>query len=135
MKEVKNSDRFQVPRLMPRDLADQLSLLIHLHKQKVAIERLPNSNLKKHLIDRICKLLETTTAYTKQSESQATAHHLETIRKLQCEVQRLQTSLASAEDQLAEAADKTRTLERGFGLCSLLFAFFIGYLLAWLLYG
>jgi Mg2+ and Co2+ transporter CorA len=135
MKEVKNLDRFQVPTLMPRDLADQLSLLIHLHKQKVAIERLPSCNLKKHLMDRICELLEATTTHEEQCGSQTTANHLETISKLQREVYQLQTSLASAEDQLAMATARPQAPARGFRFWPLFFAFIVGYLLAWLKFG
>jgi hypothetical protein len=120
---------------MPRDLADQLSLLIHLHKQKVAIERLPSCNLKKHLMDRICELLETAPAPEEQRESQATANHLETIGKLQHEVYKLQTNLASPEDQLALATAKAQASARRFRIWPLLFAFIVGYFLAWLKFG
>lgn len=135
MKEVKNSERFQVPKSMPGDLADHLSLLIHLHKQKVTIERLPNSNLKKHLTDRINELLDLTATQKEQRESQATSERLETIRRLQIEVDRLKTNLASAEDQLTKVTDKTSVSIQGFGFLSLFFALIIGYLLAWLRFG
>lgn len=135
MKEVKNSERFQVPKSMPDDLADQLSLLIHLHKQKVTIERLPNGDLKKHLIDRIDELLDTTATPKEQREFLATSQRLETIKRLQHEVNELKTNLASAEDQLAKATDKTQTSVEGFRFRSLLFALIIGYLLAWLSFG
>jgi ElaB/YqjD/DUF883 family membrane-anchored ribosome-binding protein len=135
MKEVKNLERFQVPKSMPGDLADQLSLLIHLHKQKVTIERLPSSNLKKHLIGRINELLDTTATPKEQREYQATLKRLETIQRLQNEVSELQTKLASAEDQIANATDNSLAPDRGFGFFSLLLALFVGYLLAWLSFG
>jgi predicted nucleic acid-binding Zn-ribbon protein len=135
MKGVKNSERFQVPKSMPGDLADQLSLLIHLHKQKVTIERLPSSNLKKHLIGRINELLDTTATPKEQREYQATLERLETIKRLQNEVTDLKTKLASAEDQIANATDNPPVLNQGFGFFSLLLASLVGYLLAWLSFG
>lgn len=135
MKEVKNSERFQVPKLMPNDLADQLSLLIHLHKQKVTIERLPGGNLKKHLIGRINELLDTTATLKEQRESQVALDRLETIQRLQTEVNKLRTSLASAEDQLAKATGRPPALVMGFRFRSLFFALLVGYFLAWLMFG
>jgi predicted nucleic acid-binding Zn-ribbon protein len=86
-------------------------------------------------MDRICELLETVATPEEQRESQATANHLETIGKLQHEVYKLQTNLASAEDQLALATARAQASAGKFRIWPLLFAFIVGYFLAWLKFG